>query len=273
MTATPSKVLTTGTGLLRGGQSLRVLATGATGRVRSQTIAVNPTWAGSWYAQVKTRAAVGTARFSAYNATSGTLIASVEWTNQGWGLVELPFTLPATCEALAFELGGVASGDDTYWDDLIAYDVGANDVPLPSYITDRTQVRGVYRSLTGAHRHNEVYGYDARNWEILPDENNPDHPWRLLTYTSAAGPLWVEVSRPFAPLTADTDATLCDPEWVELAAQVELLQRLVGRSPGQEVQGWREMLYGTGGRDRGRLHELKVHNSKKMPASVVRTSP
>lgn len=267
------KVATGPTGLLRGGQSLQVQAAGANGRVRSTSIFVDPTYGGSWYAQAKVRAQTGTARFSAYNVTAGTLIASVDWTNQGWGTVELPFTLPAGCESLAFELGGVNIADLSYWDDVIAYDTGATDVPLPAWITDQNQVRAVHRTLTGQHRYNEVYPWPVRIWDVVPDERNPEHPFRLMTYTSSSGPLWIEASRAFAPLTADADTTLCDPDWLELAAQVELLQRLVRRAAGQEVFGWREMLYGTSPGDRGRLHDLKMVNGRKMPASVIRTSP
>ena len=71
-------------------QSPRVHAVGEENRQRG----LDPGNAAAWYTQFRVRADVGTARLTAYDVTNGADIASVDWTQRGWGVVDTSGVLP-----------------------------------------------------------------------------------------------------------------------------------------------------------------------------------
>lgn len=227
--ATASK-LTSGANLvLYGTQSLRVLNSGANGRVQSATMFVVPST--SYLLQVRVRAVVGTANLIAYDVTNSADIESDTWANEGWGTISFGFTIPATCERLAIRLSGVGASDDTYWDNVILLRNNAREIPLPSWLAGLDQIRAFYTDINQDKFDRDSFS-KLHEYDIRHDFTNPNQSYWLNIPSGIIYPLWIEATRPFSALTLKTDTTLCDRELVSLGGTVELLRVLVRRFPG-----------------------------------------
>ena len=258
--ATLTKVTGAST-LLRQTQSLRVLNSGAGGY--GSTVPILCRSSQEWYVQVDVRADVGTARLSAYDVTNSATITSETYAYRGWGRIAFTFTTPATCESINFILSGSGAADDTYWDNLIAYPTGITEIQLPSWITRPGQVHKVLTDAQRDPEHDEDRLREAYWWKLLPDYSNPNSQFRLSIAPTLNGPVWLEAARPFSTLTLDADTTFCDQEWIEVAATVEALDKLINLAPSQEVSAWKQEY----NRKRAKLAYL---NAALMPPMVVR---
>lgn len=258
---TATKVITAGN-VNRGMRALRTLCTSANGYLPTAAHAVRSNRA--YYVQADVRAAVGTAKLIAWDSTNGAEIDSATYTYQGWGRLYFTFTTPATCESLTLRLGGVGAADDAYWDDVMLYPADATEISLPSYITNPGQVRYVkYGFADAEHDTNALQDY---YWfKVSNDWSNPLNQFKLTLYPATrSGPIWLEVSRVPAALSADADTCFLDRDWVELAAEVELLDMLVNRQPGQEAVAWKIEL----GR---KQKELRHMSARFMPGPIIRS--
>jgi hypothetical protein len=262
----------TNTNLRHGPQALRVLASGgANGQAASTAMLVDPNYARDWYATVAVRAQVGTARFIAYDNTNSANITTQDWTSQGWGRVGFQFTLPATCESWSTVHRAVASSDDSYWDDVCAFPLGVTEFPLPSWVTRADQVLDVRQGwdLAPADRVDEMRTA-AVPYEIQEDFANPNNQFKLVFKNGfrTSGPLWLKAHRQFPALSLDADTTFADREWLSLAAQVFLLEKLIARPASEEVTAWKNLLLGTGPRP-GKRAQLRAMNLAMNPFTVA----
>ena len=238
-----------------GPQSLRVLATGAAGYAQSSTIYVDPTYAGPWHGRAYVRADIGTARLIPYDVTNSAAIsvstALSDWTLRGYGIIDFTFTLPTTCEALAFRLESLASADDTYWNRLIAHPVGAVEYPAPDWLVREDQVRSVNDTWLSGYRP-ERDDWESIPYRLLADHSNPNRRFRIVVPHvyghrqnghhsgfgwSALGPFMLRATRPYSALSADTDTTFCPQDLVEAGACMEVARRMAQRQ-GADQAAW-----------------------------------
>ena len=237
--ATLSKITSSGNTVI-GSQSLRVLATSASGHAQSTTIPVDPSYSGNFNLSAFVRAVTGTARLIAYDVTNAAIIDSRDWTSSGWGYLSFNFTLPATCESLAIILRSVANADDSYWGPVILFREGANRFPVPDWLTEPEQFLGL--SKLG----HEDYPFDM---DILPrvpvtearfvsDQSNPNSAGFISFAHGMHEPYFIRARRPFSELSADTDTTFMNREYLELAASVELLYQLKNRPASAYTAQW-----------------------------------
>lgn len=261
--ATVTKV--TNSNVIRGPRSLRVLATSATGYAQSDTIFVDPTNSREWFVDVFVRADVGTARLVAYDVTNSANITTWDWTARGWGRLGGSFTLPATCEALAFLYMSVASSDDSYWSAGCHYPQGAREVPLPSWLQNKGDVLCVLDDTADLDRHDEPRWRRHFWWDVKEDPSNPNNPFRLHLNPATYGPIWIEAIRAYDPMAADAQTAFCDLEWLKTAASVEICKTMIAKSPSEAKKHFEDLLYGNR-RGQGLLHELKVMNGTRLPA-------
>lgn len=233
--ATHSKV--TDSNVLRGERASRVVASAAAGYIQSATLTVDPGFGNQYYAQIRGRGDIGTARFRAWDVTNSAAIDSLDWAYRGYGNLHLRFTLPSTCEALAFRLISVANADDCYWDDLQVTPEGARELPLPSWFTEETQVRRVLTAPGGQDAYNWDILTEVNGWSILFDDSNPNNPLKLVNSYGFYGPIWIDTTRPYSVLSADSDTTFADREWIALAAAWEVAKEMA-RVPGADKAEW-----------------------------------
>lgn len=236
--ATPTKISTAGS-TFRGKQVLHVVASATDGYVKSDSISADPTNAGDWYAQVKVLNSNDSAYLIAYDVTNSAIIATSDaWTGAAPGTLELEFTLPDTCRQFHFRLQVATNAKVADFDDLMAFPKEVSDIPLPSWVERPGQVRYLLSSEIGEDRGDLREGNEYTGWwDVEEDGSNPNSPCHLILDPSANGPLWLVASKPYAELTADSDTTLMDRQWLELAASSALLEALSAR-PGEKAIDW-----------------------------------
>lgn len=260
--ATHSRV-TTAANLVYGPRSSRVLATSAGGYIVNATnIGVDSANFPHYYIQALCRADVGTARLTVYDVTNGATIKSEDWTSDGWGVVAFEFDCPSGCEEIQVRLTSVANNDDTYWNYVMLLPVGAEEIPLPDWVTQEGQIQMVWHTpISEPVRPMEPNKRPVMWFKIRYDEANPNSAYKLSFYPGANGGLWAQVYRPFDALSADTDTTFMDRNWVELAAQVELLARLSKRPLSENTEEWKRQYF-------QKLPKLRRMDAMKMPSNI-----
>ena len=243
---------------IRGPRSLLALASAANSGYQSATILVDPTNAGPWYVQALVRAQIGTATLRPYDVTNSANIAvsgTQTWALRGWGLINLTFNLPATCEALAFRLESTANADRIFWQYVAAFPIGARDLALPSWVERQSQVLDVLEDIQGSFR------YDTPNWvsraghdKVYEDLANPNNQVRIkLAEPMTAKPLWLDAVRGYPPMAGDAQSAYVDRDHLVAAATMELCKIMSQGAASEDTKGWRAEY-------RDRLRALRVAN-------------
>ncbi len=254
--STMTKVTSSGN-LFFGTQSGRVVNSVANGNVQSATIYTSPDYA--YYLQARVRASTGTAQLVAYDVTNSEDIDYEEWEYQGQGIIAFSFHVPSDCEAIAVQLRGEEATADVYWDDVMLLRIGAYEMVLPSWITQPGQILEVH--MANSTEYADVnYDYPPVNYNIIADELSPLNQWRLVVDPYITGPLFIDARRPYTTLSTDSSTTYCPKSLAVLAGKVELLETLIGRSPGMDTQEWKEQY-------RKESRKLKFRNA---PRPVLR---
>lgn len=226
-------------------RSLRITDTGGGGGyAQSGTLFVDPANAGSWFVHALTgnRLNAATATLRPYDVTNSANIAvsgTQTWVQQGFGHVNLWFTLPATCQYLAFRLESTTASDVTDWLYVLPYPIGATSLPLPTWFTRRTQL---------------VYAERDRNWSALradtpdlwpipgatveEDLANPNNQARLVLPHAIDGPIWLDAYRPYDLLTGDAQTAFVDRELVTWVAAAHLARDMAAKTSGAAKTGW-----------------------------------
>lgn len=240
--ATLSKV-TTAANTPRGARTLFVNNTAADGQAQSATIPAAPVastdgdyggGAREYYAHAWVRADVGIAELVAYDVTNSAEIDSQTWDNERWGVIDFTFTLPATCEEFALILRGQGATADTYWTNIICHRLGAREMLVPDWVTRPEFIRDVYMGRYDLGLPDELM-LDPVAATPMPDMGNANNLWRLdFVHKLTARPYWYMGSRPFAELSAASDTTTADREWLETAATMEMAKYMHQKYPKSE---------------------------------------
>ena len=211
-----SKITTAGY-VKHGSQSTRVLNSGLGGYLPSAAIPVIENH--TWLVVGVGRCAVGTATLVPYDATNSAVIEddAAIWTTDENAWFELGYlvTIPSGCESMVIRLSGSEATADIYWDSVIAFDVNEAILALPSWITDKNQVEGIFYFPRGVALDDGGYAVSQtahqflRDWATLIDET-AIVPWQIEVPTPISRPLFLKALRPYAELSADTDTTVAD---------------------------------------------------------------
>ena len=246
---------------IRGPQSLRVLATVANDYVQSATIVVDPTYASSWYVRALLRADVGTATLRAWDATNSAQIEAETWSLRGWGILDFTFTLPATCEGVAFQLESDTSTSDVYWASLHAYPLSGNELLLPAWLERPGQFKGLVLDQAERNR------YDTPRWglvpgQLIPDPANPNNRFRFQMRDVVRGPLFLHASRAPDMLSGDAQTTYAERDLIVASAAVELCRMQASKPLSENTVYWRQIL-------RDKLVQEDVLTRQLLPVPTV----
>lgn len=240
--ATVSKV--TNTNAIRGPRSLRVLAGAANQYAQSGTLLVDPTNQPSWFAQALVRAQVGTATLLPYDVTNSaniTVSGTQTWTAQGWGIISINFTLPATCESLAFRLESTANNDDTYWQYVAPYPNGARQLSLPSWVERSTQIVRPMVDLYWTSLRADTPEWWPIGGDVEEDLSNPNNQTRLILHQPLSQPIWLDAYRRAEPLIGDAQTAYVERELVVWCAAYHLADKMARSSSGPAKIRWLEI--------------------------------
>ena len=227
----------------RGARALRCANSSASGQTQSATITAAPVastdgdYGGGgrdYYLHAWCKADVSIGTLIAYDVTNSAEIDSQTWDNRGWGVIDFTFTLPATCEAFAIILRGTSASADIYWTNIVCHRIGSHEMTLPDWTIHPEHVRNVYSSW-----YNLGLPDELTLSEVLAtpkaDMGNANNLLRLnFTSPMQSRPYWFLGSRPFDALSADSDTTTADREWVEAAATMELCKYMKLKYPKDE---------------------------------------
>lgn len=221
---------TTAGGVWRGLQSLKGVATAALGQAQSANIKVAPSMRTGFYCRALVRADIGTARFQAYDVTNAAVLKTVDWADEGWGLLDFNADVISTTRDLAIRLINVANSDAAFWNYVQVLPIGAREIALPSWIVRKGQVRRVFSARSGATLPDDDDFDEYRWFRVVEDFANANNQFRLQLSPPITGPVFFEASRGFDEVTTDATAITADREWIELATSVELLKMMVSNN-------------------------------------------
>lgn len=248
---------TTAGDLIYGERVGNVANSAVNGYLPSASIDVDPE--ATYFIQADLRVTSGTANLIAYDETNSANIDYEEYDEYDWTRLAFTFTIPATCKQITIRLAGEEAAADVDWDNVILLKSGAKQVPLPDYITEIGQLRRVL-TCTGQDYAEQDDLYEYFWWNVKADMMGPNQRFFLaLDPGISNGPIYLDVLRPYAELTADTDTTVCDRELLVLQAKYELLRDLIQGAPGRDISSWKQELAAT-------RRELKAEGHKQLLA-------
>ena len=236
-----------------GAQGMSVTTTSANGYAGSTAIAVEE--GQSYYAQVSFKgvAAATTPKLVAYDATGSAEIDSTTWTEGGDGTLRLSFQIPDDCRSLVLRLQVVENSKVVYYDEAILLQDGRRSYPLPTFVRNpEAEVHEVYTlayqgmwpsSDQSRPMHREYAAW--QDWDLLADPLGPSGQQFSILLSgggTTARPVWVQMWRRFGALSADTDATAADLDWVSAGALLECYKILRSHSPATDVSLWEQRM-------------------------------
>lgn len=218
VTATKS----TSTGVTMGDQALRVANSGANGYAAAVNIPVAEFTTYHVIADVKV--ASGTAKLIAYDATASANIDTAQTAEIRQGYLYLDNVyIPSGCQNLSLRLSGVEASADATWDNLSVRLSGMREIALPSWFVKPEWLEYIYTVLGGSREQdNDSYAVSQRyqrklhsSWRVEVDHTGYT-PYRLvgLPYLGHSEHLFAQCWRPCGELSADTDSTDADKDWV-----------------------------------------------------------
>lgn len=217
-------------------QVLSVLSTAAGGNGESGLLRIPR--GKSIYPWVIGRAEVGTALCRLVDS-AGVSIDTITTTQEDWQFLWKSISPASTVEKIAFQLGGSALGDQTYWAAAGFLRPGVRDVTLPSWLSRRFQFESL--SIADFPVSGDETGAEFAGSRRLRALSEPRGEFRLSFPELAANPARIELRpdltgkplfltalRPFGDV--DTLAALPDLTRCDLDLVVQRTKHLLGKS-------------------------------------------
>jgi len=218
---------TTAANVFRGGQSLSVTAdSGADGGDRYAYQQFNVMVGQTYYvfAVCRNSAAATSCKIEAYDATSGATIAHADSTVTAWGGLGFEFTIPASCELMDIRLYTPTASGVSYWDHVGLYQADGRRFALPTWVTDKWQVGGMFYQPEDASLVADTTVLDTmppERWEgdVIKEGGIvyvvPDPPF------NCHAPIYVRALKPYSALATDAATTDADLDWVTAKTKLE----------------------------------------------------
>lgn len=239
--ASASKI-TTATSVGKGKQALQVTTSATNGYVQSASVAV----AGISRVMccvADLAANTGTAKLQLWDVTNAAEIDSVSTTSRAVTTLWLNgANIPSTCHSVAVRLIGEGSGDVAVWDNVSLRPSGKMTIALPSWVTKRELVERVQESVDrGVTVTTDVLARDSRlfanvyDYEITEDYGAANQFRLTIPAVSFDRHAFVVGLRYYGELSADTDTTDADSDWVKAGVLVNIY---VDKKQVKEAQRW-----------------------------------
>jgi len=231
--ATVSKV--TSEPSLWGKRWLRVTTTGAGGYAQNTAaLAVVP--GATYHISVIARptAATTTATLRAYDNTNAATIELKTYTGSAPGRIHMEVAVPTGCHDLRVQLGATANGVSVDYDELCVYSPDARSLPLPWWVTNKGQVRGIFRT--------SWVGVTTDVWDPMPSMTLDRERWDfrdssfgrgqlriVASQGSITGPMMIFGTRPeTAWANENTEVKHVDMDWLVARVMSVLFRQLQG---------------------------------------------
>lgn len=156
-----------------GKRYLRVVSSAAGDYARSTLLRVEPGRSYHTSAVARCSAASTTARLQLYDETNGAVIQS--YTSNRLFPVRIWFQvlIPTTCYSVSVRLINDEAGVTTEWDEVAFHSINAADIPLPWWVKNDTQVKGVFNLIPLSIGNNlwdaTLRGEDDERFDVIPN--------------------------------------------------------------------------------------------------------
>lgn len=213
-----TRTKSTSTGVIEGDQALRVLNSAANGYVYSGTIDVAEQR--SYLLAADATVVSGTAELVAYDVTNSAEIESVTTDDRDGRCLFMSFTTPSDCKQVRIHLKGQEATADVYWDNVSLLAAATSLADLPSWFLNAEWLEEVEMRYCGGGSYNSAplrYRNDApMRWFSVVEDYTGVTPFRLRfdPPISLGSHLFIRAVRPYTELSADSDATDADQDWV-----------------------------------------------------------
>lgn len=196
---------------------------------------------------------VGVVELVAYDSTNAAEIGTNATHNEEAYMMMRVWdaTIPSGCEEFTVRLEGTGASDDLYFDNVIVWPYLRRWYEPPSWLedpADKVSI-GYYhqgRALVGTNSYTIDEG-EWETWEWSPRDQVDEAgsvPFRVELATPVTEPLFMQATRPFAELSADSDTTTADRELVVQLAlgyiRDGLVEGATEEAQGEQAQLWRD---------------------------------
>ena len=228
---TTHEVLATVAGILWGAQNLHITAADADDGLRS--IAFDVTERENLLVSAITRVGADSLTVTLYDQTGSADIKAVTVEERVFTEVRFTDTVPDGCEQAQLRFTGTAASSDfNISPPVVVQSMSGRAYAAPDWLTDKGMVREAFYVPPGyASEAADSYIAGGERWPKAP---KPDFisvpryatPTRIQFKADSRGPLGLHCLRPFATMSANTDTTNCDREYLVSKVVANLKKRM-----------------------------------------------
>lgn len=173
---------------LWGKRWLRVTTTDAGGYAQNAAaLTVVPGVAYHLSAIARPTASTTTATLRAYDNTNGATIDLKTYTGSAPGRIHMEFTAPSGCHDLRIRMGATATTVSVDFDEVCLYALDARSLPLPWWVTNKNQVKGIFRT--------DWTGVTTDVWDPMPTATLDRERWDFRDSAFGRGQLRIASSQ------------------------------------------------------------------------------
>lgn len=211
-TATGSATVSKQTAQPRLGSSgkryLRIVSAAAGDGAKSAVLRVLPGRTYHVSAVARASAVSTTAKLTLYDETNSVALQTYTSVQQFPARIWFTFQIPASCYSVTIRLSNVEASVTTEWDEVIFQDTSANDVPLPWWVKNDTQVKGIFQlqpNSIGDHLWDATLkGEDDEGFDVIPSFGGFSRFKAQSRQGNLTGPLFMFGSRNETAYSNDT---------------------------------------------------------------------
>ena len=156
-----------------GKRYLRVVSGAAGDYARSAILRIEPGRTYHASAVARCSAASTMAKLTAYDETNGAEIQSYTSNRLYPARIWFTFLAPASCHSISLRLTNVEANVTTEWDEVVFFSLNAVDIPLPWWVKNDTQVKGIFElealSVGAQLWDATLRGEDDTRFDVIPN--------------------------------------------------------------------------------------------------------
>ena len=168
--------------------------------------------------------AASTPQLIVYDRTNSAVLGTVTGNVNGTDTrLWLDFSTPSTCYEIEVRLSATGATARTHWDEAVFFSYDDRDIPLPAWVREKAQVKGLFRTSWDTLGSN-LYApmprmqHDPRRFDIMDGRTTDGRLWAVSHYGALDAPVLMFGTRPETAYTSDTqESKRVDANWLNAA--------------------------------------------------------
>jgi hypothetical protein len=185
------------------------------------------------------------------------------------------FSTPSTCYEVEARLSATGASARTHWDEAVFFSYDDRDIPLPSWVREKAQVKGLFRTTwdsvgTNLYASMPQMQHDARRFDIMDGRTTDGRLWAVSHYGALDSPVLMFGTRPEIAFTSDTqDTRRIDANWLNAALCCRVFGQLLnGPSAGPLDTDWIQKQYTRWEKE----YAIQKRSQEQRLADVIRSA-